>query len=489
MNTARHRPPIPRSLLIGTIALALIGPFQARSLEQMASYAVVLVAALAPTFMWFRIGAPSIPILPVVSMAYIPYYAWPILSTSQNLFSFTDWEILRAALTIALYLFAAMIGWRMLIRPARAGNGPTAQNPIDHRVVRVVSAGLVVGIIYEIALITGWLYWTGPFFGVARAAAVTLATIACFLTGAARAQRLLRGRAWAAALTALGALVVLTWTSLFLIGGIVYLLAVLFGHVIVTRRVPWHWAIASFVVLAILHAGKAEMRAKYWEAQSNYSASLSITDLPGFTKEWLADGIAAIRDGDSDTGLINRASLLQIVLRVQRATPDRIDYLGGETYSLVPRTLVPRFVDPNKPTSQAAMDLLNVRYGVLTLQNTEVTAVGWGLVAEAFANFGYLGVVMIGVLFGVFCALLSNASARANIVSRVMLLSIATMMVLINVEADSVTLCSTLLQTAIAIIAVDQAYKSLALRPASNDTASTALLANSGAGVVSTHTP
>src|SRR5690349_3070500 len=124
-----------------------------------------------------------------------------------------------------------------------------------------------------------------------------------------------------------------------------------------------------------------------------------------------------------------------MMLRVQRASPDTTDYLRGETYALLPGTLVPRFISSDKPSSQVGMDLLNIRYGVLTTQGVATTAVGWGLIAEAFANFGYVGVVVLGLLLGFVCALLGNRTARAPLISVPTLIGIATMIALVNLEA------------------------------------------------------
>ena len=69
--------------------------------------------------------------------------------------------------------------------------------------------------------------------------------------------------------------------------------------------------------------------------------------------------------------------------------------------------LIPRFLDPEKIASQAAMNLLNIRYGLLTAEETQKTAAGWGLVAEAYANFGRLGVIGVGFVLDCCAGLLS----------------------------------------------------------------------------------
>ena len=62
--------------------------------------------------------------------------------------------------------------------------------------------------------------------------------------------------------------------------------------------------------------------------------------------------------------------------------------------------LVPRFINPEKQVSQYGMSLLNIRYGLQTQEETQKTAIGWGLLTESFANFGYLGVIGVGFCWG-----------------------------------------------------------------------------------------
>jgi hypothetical protein len=114
--------------------------------------------------------------------------------------------------------------------------------------------------------------------------------------------------------------------------------------------------------------------------------------------------------------------------------------------------LVPRFIDANKPASQVGMDLLNVRYGLLTVEGASVTAIGWGLIPEAYANFGYPGVLGMGLVVGLLCGGLTWWSANREVVSVPTLMSISTMMTLINVEIDFIQACSALLQALGAVV-------------------------------------
>jgi hypothetical protein len=254
----------------------------------------------------------------------------------------------------------------------------------------------------------------------------------------------------------------IAWSSLFLVGGMIYLLSTGLGYVLASKRLPLLAFGILFAVVSILHAGKGEMREKYWLSGTNYG-EISVAHLPGMLFEWVGDGVYALASGNSNSGVVDRASLIQMILLAESLTPEVIPYLGGETYAMLPSILVPRFIESDKPASQVGMELLNIRYGVLTAEGAAVTAVGWGLVAEAYANFGVAGVVGMAIALGAFCGALHAWSANARLISIPMLASIAAMMVLLNLEADFIQLFVSLFQSFIAVLIFSLGYRWFAL--------------------------
>jgi hypothetical protein len=99
------------------------------------------------------------------------------------------------------------------------------------------------------------------------------------------------------------------------------------------------------------------------------------------------------------------------------------------------------------------MRLLNVYFGFQTLKQTESTAVGWGLIAEAYANFGHLGVIGVALLLGLLCGSLERWSVGAPPISLPSLLAVVTMMQMTNVELDAAAVLTALFQTS-AVIAI-----------------------------------
>jgi hypothetical protein len=113
---------------------------------------------------------------------------------------------------------------------------------------------------------------------------------------------------------------------------------------------------------------------------------------------------------------------------------------------------VPRFLDPDKTFSQAGLALLNIRYGIQTAESNRTTTIGWGIIAEAFANFGYSGVLGAGFLFGALATVFTRWSAGASPLALPTLLSVAALMSMINLEADFAYLVVNLWQALIATL-------------------------------------
>jgi hypothetical protein len=460
-----RRANLPQTIAIVTASSVVLGMLFTDTTDQLVAYLVVSVACCVPIALWIGNGSNGIPILPVISLMSFIYYALPILrkqldvSTTQ----FEPSEILSAAVTVATYLSAATISWWMILGLSGRRSPSTAPDVISGSWLRrIIFVGLALGVLYHVALYSGSLGWLGPAFGLARSAMLSTATVACFVLGHARAQGSLRGQQWVLAVVGLAVLVLLAWASLFLINGMVYCLAAIFGYVITSRRVPWVVVSASMAVIIVLHAGKDSMRDKYWYEGRNYGEDISVTDVPGRMAEWTVAGLETIGSGKNYSSAVDRASLLSLLLQVQRLTPDYVPPLEGESYEVLPEMLVPRFLYPDKIDSQAAMSMLNIRFGFQTREGTQSTAIGWGLIAEGYANFGRLGVIGVALILGLLCGGLERWSVDAPIISLPSLVAVTAMIVLIDLEGDAAGLATTLFQSIISVAILFWCFKSLA---------------------------
>ena len=83
-------------------------------------------------------------------------------------------------------------------------------------------------------------------------------------------------------------------------------------------------------------------------------------------------------------------------------TPSQVPYLGGATYSFIPSLLIPRILSPGKAWAHTGNMILALQYGILDEVGIFKTSVGFDPVIEAYANFGFLGVLVFAVVFGFF---------------------------------------------------------------------------------------
>jgi hypothetical protein len=106
-----------------------------------------------------------------------------------------------------------------------------------------------------------------------------------------------------------------------------------------------------------------------------------------------------------------------MLLLVQDKSPNEVPFLDGMTYAPIPYLLLPRFLAPDKGLSHAGNILLSVNYGLQDIEGTRSTSIGWNLVAEAYANFGYAGVLAIAVFMGLLYGTVSRLTAGVPLTS------------------------------------------------------------------------
>jgi len=321
----------------------------------------------------------------------------------------------------------------------------------------------MAGLAYQLALSAGVLWLLGPAMGIARAVLLTAFAVGAYFLGVARAEGHLRGAAWGLALSALVAVVGFNLSNLFLVGAVTFVGSALLGFVITSRRVPWATLVLFFVVLSVFQNGKETMRRRYWVGGADTAEIASPTQIPSRIWEWFLAGIKESSGTEERAGVLERSSLIQMLLRAQRFTPAYIDYLRGESYATIPWMLVPRVVAENKIASQAGLDLLNRRYGLVSFEGRAESAITWGLIAEAWANFGFYGEFGIGLLVGLFSGPLTRWSVGAAAVSRATLYSVAAMLGLIN-ASDGASVVVVLWQAFVAILVTFWIFRLFASR-------------------------
>jgi len=447
-------------LLTATAILFAVGFWFAGSLDALIGYGLLTLAVAAPAALWLRAGASGIPVLPITAVVYFVYYALPILRADAGFRVFDHSEVLSAAISVTVFLVVATLACQgtLSVQSSRSSRA-VADAVSPGQLSGIIFAGLGLGLLYFLSLISGFLDFLGPLFGLLRAVFLTATGVGSFLLGYAIASGMIRGSTRTLALACLIGVVALSLSTLFLVAAITYILAAIFGYVITAKRVPWITLAMLGSALFVLHAGKEGMRQKYWMPNANYASDSSVLQLPGMIVEWVSDGVSAMTSGGFYQDVIDRASLIKLLMIVKRLAPDRVPFLNGESYSYLPYMLVPRFVQEDKTVSQASMMLLNIRFGFQSQEGAASTAIGWGLVPEAYANYGDAAVVMVALVVGAFAGLLTRWSERAPVISAPTLVAIAAMMTLVNVEADFSYLFTNIFQGCAAVLIFYAAFR------------------------------
>jgi len=231
------------------------------------------------------------------------------------------------------------------------------------------------------------------------------------------------------------------------------------------------------LALSFLNTGKTTMRERYWGIDGIVDSRSMIEKLPAVYGEWIETSFDAIVENqNADTPnqssgkpqaqaqnqtLLDRIDNLQNLLFVMDAVKtEHVSPLYGATYTLIPPLLVPRVFWPEKPRAHEGQILLNVHFGRQDLNSTLETYIAWGLLAEAYGNFGpILGAVIIGCFLGLTFAWIENRTARKLVISTEGFLSLSVLMSMMNsFEMVASVLVTSMFQSFIIVIAASAPF-------------------------------
>jgi hypothetical protein len=165
----------------------------------------------------------------------------------------------------------------------------------------------------------------------------------------------------------------------------------------VRRRIPWAVMAAAAVSFVLLNDVKFEYRGRVSLAE------LDTRDV--WTKVATLAEVLTERYGDlqrapaeAAVSSVNRLGHIVVFAYVVETTPDTVPYWGGETYSFLLASVIPRFLWPEKPEAGFGNEF-GRRYGFLHPRNYDTTInVPW--LAEFYMNFGAAGVLVGMALVG-----------------------------------------------------------------------------------------
>ncbi len=510
MTTARHRSPLDRYADIGELSdkvrraiRRLLFPLAAAlALETAylgltgrpgaAAFALIGAGTCVALALWGRRGI-GLPLLPIVVLQNLVTYGAPIAAGHETLVSYPPGFVLQAGREVLIFDVAIVLAWAagmQFFRPAP---------PVSHVLNEFNRAGaagwtrlgfsLVLGATAFYALqgldLLGALYAALPSGSDSILYTLMSVVSACgfFLVsmtiGGREASPLAQGLFWVllignAAMSA---------SDFLLSAAAANLITVAIGFFWSSGRLPWRYLTIALLALSFLNTGKATMRSRYWGTADAPATQRSFRDLPQSYAEWIEVSYRAILENDTAKGgsssdpatsanrnqtLLDRIDNLQNLLFVIDAIQtDHIKPLGGQTYSLIPPLLVPRVLWPDKPRSHEGQILLNVHFGRQDLESTLTTYVAWGLLPEAYGNFGAVtGSILLGAFLGILCAWIENLTARKLLVSMEGFLCLSLLINIMNsFEMVASVLVTSIFQSLMVIVAASLPFVHRSTRP------------------------
>jgi hypothetical protein len=375
------------------------------------------VAALSilPAGLWCVRRVYGLPLFPLFALAHLPTFAFPLISPTAEVARYSVETRLAAAGVAIAFLVVATALWYPLARRPGVPRQYRAFRRGDHN--RLFLAFVWFGALFLFLNNAGWLPdLPSGTYAVFRNGSQGLAAIGSSVLAYRWGSRRLGPGVVVAFVVGFGLVLLLSAASLMIVLAVSNFAVVAAMYALGRGRIPVWVLIAAFLGFSVLHAGKHEMRKEYWTGR----ATLQPADYPAYYAEWVSRGLENLSRGEtgrdpSSTSLGDRASLLQMLLLVLEKSPAEKPFLYGETYALVPELLVPRFLMSDKAVSHEGTYLLSIYYGRQTREDTRTTTIGFGLLAEAYANFGWPGMLGLGVFVGVGLGAVTRWSAATPI--------------------------------------------------------------------------
>jgi len=435
-----NRSLLPIAGVLGAVTLYLI----IANRPGAACFGLIAGGTCAVFFAW-KEGGIGIPLLPAFALQHFLAYSLPVLTRNEVVMAYNPDYLTKAGEEVLIFFGALIVAWTVGMRTFRPSP------PISYILTdfnrdggrKIKSAGFALAgsatayLVLQAAGVTDPIIAALPAGSGSAANALVSAAGTCgfflvaMLAGGGDLKRTERAAFWL--LLFINCFVS---AASFLLSTVIYIIfSVVAGLFWSSGRVPWRFLTVVFLALGFLNVGKYAMRDRYWHINiegTDPITSFSLSQMPATYTEWVGASLDAIsgkeapvtwrtadeRQVDSHS-LLDRINNLQNLLYVIDVMDRRhIPPLGGETYALVPPLLLPTLLWPNKPHAHAGQVRLNVYFGRQDMLSTYSTYVAWGLLPEAYGNFGPVwGGVVLGVALGLFFAWLENATARKMVLS------------------------------------------------------------------------
>jgi len=385
---------------------------------------LLMLAGLWPFYLWLLGLSHGLPLWPAFSAYSTLTAALPVLQASKTLTVYTEDQVLSGVVTMLLFNLIGTVVW--ISMTARTPKAPKNVIMIQsHHAVRTLFLLLSLGLLFGVNELTQFFVYPGQSMQVARGISVGLSYMGIFVLAYYHGKGLLPYRLIFLYILLLSTYILLNLTSLMLASAASPLILAFFGYSLGSAKLPWKLLLGIFVLAGLLHPGKYAMRNAYW---GEGSQGVGLMNLPAFYSEWLSLGLQEVggvsgtfsasgKSEDSPSSVFSRAGNIHMLLLVQDKTPRAVPFLNGQTYERIPYLLVPRFLAPDKGLTHIGNIILSGTYGLVDMDNPQSVSIAWSLVAEAYANFGYIGVFILSIALASSYSLVTRLTAGVPMTS------------------------------------------------------------------------
>lgn len=223
------------------------------------------------------------------------------------------------------------------------------------------------------------------------------------------------------------------------------------------NRLPIAALLVMVVYTIFMQPGKERFRNEYWYGGRTGSAIERVAFWVQASTEAWGDVLFNKNESTKVTDLLStttdRASLIAFTAQIVEEVPIVIPYQNGKTYGFLLVSWVPRALWPGKPSASEVNHLYQTTFRLTREENLDNVSLAPGIIGEAYWNFGWAGVVIIGMLLGLLIRYMEMQFARRS--SGVLLNAIIVGMLplLLGVEAHMGTYIGGLLLQMIVILA------------------------------------
>ncbi|MEH2197154.1 hypothetical protein [Nostoc sp.] len=418
---------------------------------------LIAVMALLPAYLWCTDRAKGLPLFPIMTLTYLGSHAFPLISKNPNIIKYSEELHFNAAVVVAIFLGVGTITWLAFV--SREPQGISKIKVFKpNQITPFFLQTIFFSIIFDLLQNTGylWLIIPSSIYAILKTAIPSLTSLGLMILGYQLGANRLSRRESRLFILLTVVMIFQSGVSLYLSVAGVYVVLMSLGWMLGSGKFPWRLLLITFLVISFLNLGKGEIRSLYWNKGSIQPSQYMTVYITWINNSWqhINTPKDSIDSNKKPESLDERSSVIHMLMKAISETGTLREYMQGKTYSLIPQLLIPRIFNSNKVRGSEATNMLSVYYGLQTYKETFTTEIAWGLLQEAYANFGRIGCAGLGIFLGSLYGWITRLTINVPITSYRFLLSLILIMLSIKNELTLSSFLSILSQSTMILLVI-----------------------------------